>query len=434
MYALRDSYVHIRFEQNIKSWRHKMRRRLLTIIVSVGLVATGFCQRPDRPVTLRIVQLPQPKLSGPMSLEDALAKRRSIRTFSPMGLTYDQLGQLAWAAQGITDSKTGFRTAPSAGAIYPIKLYFATEQGLFVYNPADHTLVQTVDKDIRAELSKAAMGQAAVAQAGCSIIITGSINDVAARYGQKARTYIILEAGHIAQNILLQAVTLELGAVPIGAFDTNPVRRLCHLTSELEPFYIISVGHPAEELLKENEQEQTQKMPETHQLKAVLIIAGSKFRDEELFETKKILEDAKVQTTIASSKTGTIRGMKDGQAKAQILISEIKVEDYNAVVFIGGAGAHEYFDNPVAQNIAKQARAENKILAAICIAPTILANAGLLDGLRATCYASQTGQLKRAGAKFTGADVERDGLIITGSGPQAAEQFGQAIVETLAGR
>ncbi len=411
-----------------------MKRLLLTIIASVLLVTAVFGQRRDRTTALRIIQLSQPKLSGHVSLEEALATRRSIRSFRPESLTYDQLGQLAWAAQGITEQKIGFRTAPSAGAIYPIKLYFATEQGLFVYNPAEHTLVQTIDKDIRAELSKAALGQAAVAQAGCDIIITGSVKEVAARYGQKAHTFILLEAGHIAQNILLQAVTLDLGAVPIGAFDMNPVRRLCRLSSELEPFYIISVGYPASAPLKENEQKETDNMSDTRQLKAVLIIASSKFRDEELFETKKILEDAKVRTTIASSKIGSIRGMLGGKAEAEILISEIKVDDYDAVVFIGGSGAHEYFDDPVAQDVAKQAKAKDKVLGAICIAPTILANADLLEGVKATCYASQKGQLKRAGARFTGADVERDGLIITASGPEAAGQFGLTIVEALGSR
>jgi protease I len=408
-----------------------MKRLFLVIIVLNVLVTTVFGQRGDRTATSKIIQLPQPKLSGQISLEETLAKRRSIRSFSSQNLTYDQLGQLAWAAQGVTEQKTGFRTAPSAGAIYPIRLYFATEQGLFVYNPAGHALVRAIDKDIRAELSKAALGQAAVAQAACDIIIAGSVNEVAARYGQKARAFTILEVGHIAQNILLQAVTLDLGAVPIGAFDVNPVRMLCRLPTELEPFYIISVGHPVTAASKKNEQKETENMPGTRQLKAVLIIAGSRFRDEELFETKKILEDAGIQTTIASSRTGSIKGMKGGKTEARILISEIKVDDYDAVVFIGGSGARQYFDNPDAQDVAKQAKAKGKVLGAISIAPAILANAGLLNNVKATCYASQKGRLKKAGAKLTDADVEQDGLIVTASGPEAATKFGQIIVEAL---
>lgn len=408
-----------------------MKRIPATIVAFALMVTLVPAQRRNHTQPLSIIRLPQPRLTGTISLEQALATRRSVRNFGSGTLDYNQLGQLAWAAQGITEQKMGFRTAPSAGAIYPIELYFATAQGLFVYNPADHTLVQTVDKDIRAELSRAALGQSAVAQAACDIIITGSVKKVAARYGQMGRTYTILEAGHIAQNILLQAVALDLGAVPIGAFEPSPVRRLCRLTTGVEPFYIISVGHPAGAPVIENEQKESQKMSEVEQKKAVLIIAASKFRDEELFETKKILEAANIATTVASSRTGSIRGMLGGQAQAEIVISQLKVDDYDAVIFIGGSGAHEYFDDPVAQDIAKQAKAKNKVLAAICIAPTVLANAGLLDGVKATCFASQKGQLKKAGAKFTGSDVEQDDLIITASGPEAATKFGQTIAKAL---
>jgi len=407
-------------------------KHILPTVVAFSLMVTLVPGRhSSRTQRLNIVQLPPPRLTGTMSLEQALATRRSIRSFSSETLNYSQLGQLAWAAQGITEQKMGFRTAPSAGAIYPIKLYFATAQGLFIYNPVDHTLVEILNKDIRAGLSGSALGQAAVAQAPCDIIIAGSARDLTPKYGQMARTYTMLEVGHVAQNILLQAVALDLGAVPIGAFEAGAVRRLCQLTTTVEPFYIISVGHPVAAPVKESEQKESQEMPEVKQKKAVLIIASSKFRDEELFETKKILESANVAATVASSKTGSIRGMLGGKAEAEIVLNQLKVDDYDAIIFIGGSGAHEYFDDPVAQDIAKQAKAKNKVLAAICIAPTILANAGLLDGVRATCFGSQTGQLKKAGAKFTGADVEQDGLIITASGPEAAVKFGQTIARAL---
>ena len=228
-----------------------MKRVLLITMAFTLLLSVVSGQSRSRKGALRMIQLPQPKLNGPVSLEQALAKRRSIRSFSSQALSYQQLGQLAWAAQGITEQSRGLRTAPSAGAIYPVTLYLATEQGLFVYNPQDHTLVETIDKDIRIELSKAALNQRFVAQAACDIIIAGSVKDVAARYGKKARTYTILEAGHIAQNVLLQAVTLDLAAVPVGAFNMGPVKRLCRMTTDLEPFYIIPVGYPATPKLKE---------------------------------------------------------------------------------------------------------------------------------------------------------------------------------------
>ena len=126
--------------------------------------------------------------------------------------------------------------------------------------------------------------------------------------------------------------------------------------------------------------------------------------------------------------------MLGGTAEAVILLNAVLVDDYDAVIFIGGSGAKEYFNDKDAWNIAKQAAEKKKVLGAICIAPTILANAGVLKGVSATSFPSEENQLRRAGAKYKGTDVERDGLIITGSGPQAAVQFGQMIAKTLEGK
>ena len=115
--------------------------------------------------------------------------------------------------------------------------------------------------------------------------------------------------------------------------------------------------------------------------------------------------------------------------KPDILINDIKVKDYDAIVFIGGMGSGEYFDNPVAHKIAKQALDQEKIIAAICMAPTILANAGLLEGKKATCAQSYNIEIK--GAIATGKDIERDGNIITATGPGAAKKFGEEIVSAL---
>ena len=172
-------------------------------------------------------------------------------------------------------------------------------------------------------------------------------------------------------------------------------------------------------------------MQNTDAKKAVLIIASSKFRDEELFETKDTLEQAQIQTTVASSRTGSVRGMLGGKAEATLAIQQLDVNDYDAIIFVGGIGAKEYFDDAVALDIARQANAKGKVLAAICIAPAVLANAGLLDGVKATCYESERMRLKKAGADYTGSDVERDGLIITGSGPAAAKEFGQTIAQAI---
>ena len=167
------------------------------------------------------------------------------------------------------------------------------------------------------------------------------------------------------------------------------------------------------------------------QKKAVLIIAKEIFRDEELFDTQKALEEEGVTTTIASSIVGTCKGKLGKDAQSTILVNDLSADDYDAIVFVGGNGAMQYYDDPAALNLATQANQKNKVLAAICIAPRILANAGLLEGKTATCYVSESEAIQQLGAKYTGNDVEQDGKIITANGPHASYDFGKKIAKEL---
>ncbi len=413
------------------------RRSILLLVIAFIISLPVICsaQYRSKNSSSQKILLPPPKTAGAVSLEQLLAKRRSVREFSGKNLDYAQIGQLAWAGQGITDPATGYRTAPSAGALYPITLYFATSDGLFAYDPQQHALEEVFTADVRRRLATAA-AQKEIVDAPCDIIIAGDVNKLRPKYAHKARRFAMLEAGHIAQNILLEAVSLQLAAVPIGAFETKNVAAVCNLPAALEPFYIICVGYPPQsplvpEIKEPNEQKETSEMDAAGIKKVVLIVPSENFRDEELFNTQNALSDIKAQITIASSKTGTIKGMLGGKAEAEILIDEAAVDDYDAVVFIGGSGAKEYFNNKIALNMAQQAKEKGKILAAVCIAPTILANAGVLKDVKATSFPSEQGILKKAGAVFTGSDVERDGLIITGSGPKASEKFGKTIADAL---
>lgn len=165
--------------------------------------------------------------------------------------------------------------------------------------------------------------------------------------------------------------------------------------------------------------------------KALFVIAPSDFRDEELFHTKEVLFREGIESEIASRQPGEIKGVLGGIAKATIALDSANAADYSAIVFVGGSGASVYFDDSTAQNLAREALSSGKIVAAICIAPSILANAGLLKGKRATCFRSQEENLRQKGAEFTGKPVERDGSIITASGPEAAYKFGKEIAKAL---
>ena len=166
--------------------------------------------------------------------------------------------------------------------------------------------------------------------------------------------------------------------------------------------------------------------------KAVMIIAQNNFRDEELLKPKEILENNGVAVTVASSSLKESTGMLGAKAKPDILFTTIKVSDFDAIVFVGGSGSMEYWDNPAAHKIATEANAAQKTVGAICIAPVTLAKAGLLKGKKATTYSSTINEIKACGALYTAAEVERDGNIVTASGPAAAQKFGETLVKALA--
>lgn len=167
-------------------------------------------------------------------------------------------------------------------------------------------------------------------------------------------------------------------------------------------------------------------------MKALLIIAPKDFRDEELFHTREVLEKAGIETKIASTKRGEAKGMLGGKAVAELSIEEVNVGDYDAVIFIGGSGSSTYFSNKRALAIAREAFSAGKVIGAICIAPVILANSGILKDRRATVWDGDfVKMLEAGGAKYTGKNVETDGKIVTANGPHAAKEFGKKIVELL---
>jgi SagB-type dehydrogenase family enzyme len=189
------------------------------------------------------VELPAPRGAGPLSLEETLALRRSEREYASEPLSQEAISQLLWAAQGVT-SATGGRTAPSAGGLYPLELYLLTGQGVFHYFPGGHRLAHIAAGDLRESVAVAGLGQDALFEAAAVIVITAVFERTAGKYGERAERYVLLEAGHCAQNVLLQAVALGLGAVPIGAFHDAELASVLDLHADHEPLYLIPIGRP----------------------------------------------------------------------------------------------------------------------------------------------------------------------------------------------
>ncbi|MFC1925399.1 SagB/ThcOx family dehydrogenase [Chloroflexota bacterium] len=189
------------------------------------------------------MRLPVPGKKGDVSLEECLEKRRSERGFTSRELTPEQISQLLWAGQGI--SRSTYRTAPSAGALYPPEIYLAIKDGVYRYKPGEHELEQTLEADVRHHLSRAALSQGFIEEAPVDIVITAVYQRTEGRYGERTARYVHMEAGHAAQNIHLQAVALSLGSVPIGAFHDDEVQRALSLPKGEYPLYIIPVGYRA---------------------------------------------------------------------------------------------------------------------------------------------------------------------------------------------
>lgn len=215
-------------------------KKLLIAALIVELLG-GLAVSADK--ANKTIKLPEPKILGKMSVEESIFRRRSERSFLPNELTLEQISQLLWAAQGITDKSWGFRAAPSAGSLFPLTIYVVKKDGVFKYIPDGHKLIQTSTDDVRPSLVRASLGQSFIGEAPVVIIIAGNFRIVEAKYGQRSYRYLNMEIGHAAENIQLQAVALGLVSVPVGAFWDDVVAKTLDLPDTQDPFYILPVGY-----------------------------------------------------------------------------------------------------------------------------------------------------------------------------------------------
>jgi len=174
----------------------------------------------------------------------AIERRRSVRAFAADPVSGEHIALMMRSAQGITDPASGFRAAPSAGALYPLELYAAAADGVYRYSPADDELRRLNDNDVRRVLALAALAQMFIAEAPVVFVVNAVYARTAAKYGERAERYVHLEAGHAAQNLMLTAVHLGLGSVAIGAFVDEGVRRAIAAGNDETPLYLIPVGTP----------------------------------------------------------------------------------------------------------------------------------------------------------------------------------------------
>ncbi len=193
------------------------------------------------------IQLPRPRLKSGYSFEKVLGERRSVREYSSEALTIENVSQLLWAAQGVTRPE-GSRTAPSAGATFPLELYLVAgnvnglAQGLYRYRADQHKLIQLVNKDLRGDLAAAALGQEWMKESAIIIVIAAVYARATQKYGQRGVRYAHMEVGHAAQNVYLQAASLNMGTTLVGAFDDKRVKEVLKLPSDEQPLGLMPIG------------------------------------------------------------------------------------------------------------------------------------------------------------------------------------------------
>jgi SagB-type dehydrogenase family enzyme len=225
-------------------------RHLVAVALAATLVAGCVRAAPEEMLSERFTfteatALPTPRTTGAMSLEEAIAARRSGRDFRRQPLPMWLVGQLLWAAQGVT-GPDGRRAAPSAGALYPLELYVVEPSAVLHYLPQGHRIERRADVDRRGELQAAAFGQSFVGSAPLIVIVAAVFERTRQKYGAVADDLVNREAGHAAENILLEATAQGLAAVPVGGFDPRAVELAVALPPGCDALYLIPVGYPAD--------------------------------------------------------------------------------------------------------------------------------------------------------------------------------------------
>jgi SagB-type dehydrogenase family enzyme len=218
-------------------------------LIGFLLTTNFFCQDNREETSLQnTIQLPSPNYKSNTSIEEALLNRRSVRDYNSEQLSLPEVSQILWSAQGITDTAEGLRTAPSAGALYPLEIYLIAANvkdltaGIYKYIPQDHSLKKISEGDKRTEISNASLKQESISSSSAIVVITAIYERTSVKYGKRTERYVSMEVGHVGQNIYLQAVSLGLGTVMVGAFNDEALKKAINLPDDEHPLALYPLG------------------------------------------------------------------------------------------------------------------------------------------------------------------------------------------------
>lgn len=397
---------------------------------------TQIKQKTRQSAVIETIALTKASTSGQFSLEDAIANRRSVRSFTNEKLDYETISQLLWAGQGITDSISGKRAAPSAGGIYPMELYVAMPDGVYKYDPVKNSLLKIHRDDVRAALSNASYKQQFIKNAPLLIVISGSPKKIMKKYPNNIKEFMYLEAGHIAQNIHLQAVVTGLASCPMGSFESKKVKQICRMSQGQEAVYMIAVGKPQNEALTlkpADKKELASTTPAERKKRVVMILPDNRFDDRSFFNTRDILITAGFEVDVAAEELDLYRGNRKGMVESNLLFNRIRPNLYDAIILIGGDSTRKLEKNSYLPGMLINANNNEKIIAAIGKSVRLIAYSAIVRGKSVTGDSGTHARLIKAGAKFTASRAERDDRIITAENDEASSQFGKLIVEAVNG-
>ena len=220
---------------------------LIVVCLIFNPVSPGRCETVTPANASKTIPLPEPRYAGNVSVEQALRERRSVRSYKDSPLDMTEISQVLWSAQGITSAR-GFRTAPSAGALYPLELYLIAgnvknlSPAIYKYSHREHALREIVSGDRRSDLSRAALRQGSIRKAPAVLLFCAVYERTTGKYGQRGIRYVHMEVGHAAQNVCLQAIALGLHTAVIGAFRDTEVKAIANLPADEQPLYFVPVG------------------------------------------------------------------------------------------------------------------------------------------------------------------------------------------------
>ena len=227
------------------------RQSVIMVLLVVGAVVLSTPRGLDSAETSGVdaradIRLPKPDTSGGMTLTAALSKRRSHRSFADKPVSVEQISQLCWAAQGITESKRGLRTAPSAMTKFSIGVFLVDDKAVCEYLAKQHALRPLHSGNMLAKLRESSKRSQAMGTAPLCMVLTMEVDRLKPRAGAKAERYCLMESGHVAQNVLLQAAAIGLASVPVGGIDEAKVTAALNLPKHLRPVYVLPLGYASD--------------------------------------------------------------------------------------------------------------------------------------------------------------------------------------------